>query len=137
MLRITSEDIQKYKNEIKCKDDNLNLLTVKRMVKECFEGQLAWDDVNKFGNGRIILEQLTSEGHEVETTVDAALVIEFILVVRQISRIMMKLKQEFSEMKTEMENIGQLLRFNIVSSMVNCGNLFSILDANHTLLMIN
>lgn len=68
---------------------------------------------------------------------DAALVIEFMLVIRQISRIMGKLRAEFGDMKIEMENIGTLLRFNIQASNVNCGNLFTILDSNHAVLMIN
>jgi len=62
---------------------------------------------------------------------------EFLIVIRQISRIVGMLKARFSECKIEMENIGQLLRFNIQSSEINCGNLFSMLDFKHDELMIS
>jgi len=116
------------------------LQKIRLLVEDFFNDQLSWDDISKFGNGRIITEQLTdAEGNELDSdsTVDAALVIEFLLVIRQISRIMGKLRTEFSDMKVEMENIGTLLRFNIQASNVNCGNLFTILDSNHANLMIN
>lgn len=86
----------------------------------------------------MIHEQLVdAEGNDLEDTVDAALVIEFILVIQSISRIMIKLKGQYKDIKIEMENIGQFLRFNIQASDLNCGNLFSILDSNHENLMIN
>lgn len=140
MFKISSEDIFKFKTEISCQDDNLNLPQIKKITSTLFTGQLEWEDINKFGNGKIITEQMTdAEGNELDSdsTVDAALLIEFLLVIRQISRIMIKLKSEFNDMKIEMENIGTLLRFNIQAANVNCGNLFNILDSNHATLMIN
>jgi len=140
MFKISSEDIFKFKTEIGCQDDNLNLPQIKKITSTLFTGQLEWEDINKFGNGKIITEQMTdAEGNELDSdsTVDAALLIEFLLVIRQISRIMIKLKSEFNDMKIEMENIGTLLRFNIQAANVNCGNLFNILDSNHATLMIN
>lgn len=140
MLKISSEDIFKFKTEIGCKDDNLTLPKIKKIVADFFTGQLDWEDISKFGNGKIITEQMTdAEGNELDpdSTVDAALLIEFMLVIRQISRIMIKLKSEFNDMKVEMENIGTLLRFNIQAANVNCGNLFNLLDSNHATLMIN
>lgn len=140
MFKISSEDIFKFKAEIGCEDDNLNLPQIKKIISTLFTGQLEWEDINKFGNGKIITEQMTdAEGNELDSdsTVDAALLIEFLLVIRQISRIMIKLKSEFNDMKIEMENIGTLLRFNIQAANVNCGNLFNILDSNHATLMIN
>lgn len=109
----------------------MNLPQIKKIISTLFTGQLEWEDINKFGNGKIITEQMTdAEGNELDSdsTVDAALLIEFLLVIRQISRIMIKLKSEFNDMKIEMENIGTLLRFNIQAANVNCGNLFNILD---------
>lgn len=62
---------------------------------------------------------------------------EFLLVIRQISRISKQLKTTFRDCTIEMENIGQLLRFNIVSSGITCGNLFNILSVKQEELMIN
>lgn len=138
MLKISSEDLSKFVTETGLKEDNLDIAKVKMMIEDSFHGQLAWDDLIKFGNGRMIHEQLVdAEGNDLEATVDAALVIEFIIVIQSISRIMIKLKGQYKDIKIEMENIGQFLRFNIQASDLNCGNLFSILDSNHENLMIN
>lgn len=36
-----------------------------------------------------------------------------------------------------MENIGQLLKFNIIANDINCGKLYNILDSQHEELQIN
>jgi len=62
---------------------------------------------------------------------------EFLLIIRQIARITKQLNLTFKDCTLEMENIGQLLRFNIVCSGITCGTLFNILSVKQEELMIN
>lgn len=111
------------------------------MLKEFTSGQLNWSKINNFGNGKIIEEQLTNNDNLLKSdeslTIDSMLFFEFLLVIRQISRLVSMLKSQFVTCKIDMENIGQLLRFNIQSDDVSCGSLFNCLDSNKSYLMIN
>ena len=135
MLKISSEDIQKLKEDIDCNFERVNMTQVEKYLKNFTNSQLNWDQVKIFGNGKIIDEQLAVSSEkeyiiETETKeVDSILLIEFLLVIRQISRIIHLLNSKYVNCKIDMENIGQLLRFNIQSDSITCGSLFNLLDS--------
>lgn len=135
MLKISIEDIQQLKEDIGCNYERVNMSQVERYLRNFTNAQLSWNQVKVFGNGKIIDEQLSVSSEkeyiiETETKeVDSILLIEFLLVIRQISRITRLLTSKFLNCKIDMENIGQLLRFNIQSDSVSCGSLFNLLDS--------
>jgi hypothetical protein len=142
MFKITSEDINKVMEQVNCTNDNkLNLEQIEIILKEFTRNQLDWNKVRQFGNGKIIDEQINNKDNanliESSVMVDSMLFFEFILVIRQISRLISMLKSQFTSCKIEMENIGQFLRFNIQADNVSCATLFNILESNKDNLMIN
>lgn len=126
MLKIGKHDVMDQRVLLKIEQGRLNVTQIRFHVENFFEGRLQWDEICKFGNGRIIYEQLYDKIMNCESeslTVDSFLFVEFLLVIKQISRIINELNVKFKGCQFEMENIGQLLRFNIRASEINCGSL--------------
>jgi len=87
MLKITTRDIQAQKLEYKIEQARLNVTQIRFHIDNCFGGQLPWEDIRQFGNGKIIYEQLYDKNMECESeshTVDSSLFVEFLLVIKQI-----------------------------------------------------
>eukprot|EP00801_Mesodinium_rubrum_P000481 Mrub_00481.p1 GENE.Mrub_00481~~Mrub_00481.p1 ORF type:complete len:729 (-),score=138.30 Mrub_00481:159-2345(-) len=140
MFKVASEDVTKLMNDLNCKSDAMTKQQIEKTLKEFTNGQLDYAKIKTFGNGKIIEEQLTNADDilgESTKTIDSMLFFEFLLVIRQISRLVSLLKSKFVSCKIDMENIGQLLRFNIQSENISCGSLFNCLDSNTKDLMIN
>eukprot|EP00801_Mesodinium_rubrum_P001109 Mrub_01109.p1 GENE.Mrub_01109~~Mrub_01109.p1 ORF type:complete len:782 (-),score=153.79 Mrub_01109:67-2325(-) len=135
MFKVSSQDITQLKQDIGFHFERVNMTQVQRYLKHFTNSQLSWDQVKTFGNGKIIDEQLATSSvkeYTIETEtreVDSVLLLEFLLVIRQISRVIHLLKSKYLECKIDMENIGQLLRFNIQSDSITCGSLFNLLDS--------
>jgi len=109
MFKITSEDINKVMEQVNCTNDKLNLEQIEIILKEFTRNQLDWNKVRQFGNGKIIDEQIINRDNanliKSSVMVDSMLFFEFILVIRQISRLISMLKSQFTLCKIEMENI--------------------------------
>lgn len=87
MLKITTRDIQAQKLEYKIEQARLNVTQIRFHIDNFFGGQLPWEDIRKFGNGKIIYEQLFDKNMDCESeshTVDSSLFVEFLLVIKQI-----------------------------------------------------
>jgi len=54
MLKITTRDIQAQKLEYKIEQARLNVTQIRFHIDNFFSGQLPWEDIRKFGNGKII-----------------------------------------------------------------------------------
>lgn len=129
VFKITGEDIQKLSEILGINKSRMDVESIESNVSLIFDNKLHWQKLMTFGNGKIIAEQPEA---------DSTLVVEFLLVIVHIIRLIDELKSNFPDCDIQMENIGQLLRFNICGKNgLTCGKLFNVMDSKQTELNIN
>jgi len=57
MLKVSSDDVFSLKETLKC-SDALTVDEVKEIIKAFTAGQLTYEEVSQFGNGKTIYEQV-------------------------------------------------------------------------------
>mmetsp|Transcript_72009 Transcript_72009/g.155548 ORF Transcript_72009/g.155548 Transcript_72009/m.155548 type:complete len:204 (+) Transcript_72009:87-698(+) len=135
---------------------------IHELMDKVFENKYKWTELCKFGNGKIINDQLQNLGNnhssneneneeensyktvsnsdtlnDDKNQIETNIVLEYFAIIQQINHILKVVKSEFKGVELVCENIGLLLKINLQGVDLSCGRVFQFLDTNKEQLRIS